>query len=207
MSTLGGTAAALGLAPYLTVYTFDSDARQHAFSPFATKLFFRLRHGGVPYETALGTRQEAPKGKIPYVRFHRQPDWQERQREGGSKSATMAAVKEDVVGDSAIITSRLMKEGMLQDLNAELTHTGLAWDLSLRTLVEDRLYYLLVRFEAPYLLCCALFPFQTCCTIYTAGKYPRADPVTTRHTSAGSSTTRSCATVAHSRDSRRSYAV
>jgi hypothetical protein len=118
------TEASKAPKPFLTVYSLDRDHSQHSLSIYVTKLQLRLRYGGVRYENGLGTRGDAPKKKFPYVRFE----------ESG-----------ELMGDSALITERLVREGKLEDLNARLTAEERARDYCLRVMIEDRLYYLVVR--------------------------------------------------------------
>lgn len=107
----------------LTVYTFDRDKTRYSFSPFTAKLLLRLRHGGIAYEHAEGTRNQAPKSKVPYVRF----------RESG-----------ELMGDSGLITRALITKGFLADLNSSISPELKAHDHCLRAFVEETLYYLLV---------------------------------------------------------------
>lgn len=90
-----------------------------------TKLELRLRHGDIPYSTAAGSVKTAPKGKIPYIELS----------EG------------DCFGDSALIIKRLVKDGMLEDLNAKLSPEGRAHDIALRALLEDKLYFYHVGYQ------------------------------------------------------------
>jgi hypothetical protein len=112
-----------GLQPELTVYTFDMVPGKYSLSQFGTKLRLRLRHAGIAYTDAMGSRSQSPKGKIPYVRFH------------GSG---------EFMGDSALIAQRLVAEGKMIDLNVRLSAEDRARDLCIRTLCEDRVYFLMV---------------------------------------------------------------
>lgn len=109
--------------PLLTVYTFDSDHALYGFSPFATKLHLRLRHAGIPYVPGNGKRSDAPKGKIPYVRFESSGE---------------------LMGDTALITARLVRDGTLPDLASTASPEARAVDLAVRAMVEDRMYFLLI---------------------------------------------------------------
>jgi len=109
--------------PLLTVYSFDADEKRYSFSSFVTKLHFRLRHANVPYENGFGSKIQAPKGKIPYVRFC----------ESG-----------ELMGDSGLIVARLVGMGVMEDLNGGLSAEERARDFCLRSMVEDRMYYLTV---------------------------------------------------------------
>ncbi len=114
--------------PYLTVLTLEASFKQYGFNAFSTKLYFRLRHAGIPYADGHGTRGQSPKKKVPYVRFE----------DTG-----------ELMGDTGLITQRLVKEGRLEDLNARLPPAERAADFCLRSMVEDRLYYFLVREKSP----------------------------------------------------------
>jgi hypothetical protein len=109
--------------PYLTVYTLDRTHSEYSFSPFATKLRFRLRHAGIPYVDAMGKMHQSLKTKIPYVKF-----------EGSS----------EFMGDSALIIERLCKEGRMERVNEGLAPQAKAMDLCLRSMLEDRMYFFLV---------------------------------------------------------------
>ena len=98
----------------------------YARSPFVTKLELRLRLAGVPYNTDVGSPFKGPKRKIPYVDV-----WL---KEGASER----------LGDSALITKRLIELDQLEDLNGAISQEQSALDLALRALVEDRMYFYVV---------------------------------------------------------------
>ncbi|KAK0657725.1 hypothetical protein B0T16DRAFT_402433 [Cercophora newfieldiana] len=113
--------------PSLIIYSLDQEHATYSMSMFVTKLQLRLRHGGVPYENFLGSRDSAPKKKIPYVKL-----------ENG-----------ELMGDTALIVNRLIKEGKLENLDNGLSPEQRAIDYCLRTMIEDRVYYL-VNYERWY---------------------------------------------------------
>ncbi len=117
--------------PYLTVFSYDLVHDEYSFTYFTAKLRFRLRHGGVAYVDGAASRSQSPKSKVPYVRFE----------ETG-----------ELMGDSSLITQRLVDDGKLEDLNAGLSPADRAKDFCLRSMVEDRMYYLLVRIAATTIL-------------------------------------------------------
>ncbi|KAK4442473.1 failed axon connections-like protein [Podospora aff. communis PSN243] len=129
-SELGGAATVEppNSKPHLIVYSLDQEHSTYSMSMFLTKLHLRLRHAGIPYQNALGSRYAAPKKKIPYVQF----------TETG-----------EVMGDSALIVEKLIKEGKLEDLNGGLSPEQKAVDYCLRVMIEDRVYYL-VNYERWY---------------------------------------------------------
>ncbi|KAK5657029.1 hypothetical protein OQA88_3555 [Cercophora sp. LCS_1] len=111
----------------LKVYSLDRTHKTYSLSIYVTKLHFRLRHGGVPYTNEIGTRGEAPKKKYPYVRF---PETGE------------------LMGDSALVIQRLIKEGKLEDVNAKLDAERRGVDWGVRGGLEG--VYYLVNYERWY---------------------------------------------------------
>ena len=112
------------LNPSLTVFSLEPNHQEYGYTAFCTKLYFRLRHASIPYETAKGTRKQAPKSKMPYVRFE---------------------ATGELLGDSSLITQRLVDDGKLEDLNAGLAPEQRAADFCLRSMIDDRMYYFTVR--------------------------------------------------------------
>jgi len=96
---------------------------RHVWSPFVVKLEARLRFAGVPYKAAAGTPREAPRGKVPYIQLGNNPA---------------------LIGDSTIIIRTLIDQGIMPDLNKELSGEDKARDLAIRALLEDKLYFFLV---------------------------------------------------------------
>ncbi|KAK3393864.1 hypothetical protein B0H63DRAFT_459413 [Podospora didyma] len=119
-----GKKVAAPAQPRLILYSFDKDNTQHHFSSFVTKLQFRLRYAGITYESAFGSRPQAPKGKIPYVRFLDDSN--------------------ELMGDSTLVAKRLIDAGEMEDLNAALSPEVRAHDLCLRSMIEDNMYFLLL---------------------------------------------------------------
>ncbi|KAK4167905.1 failed axon connections [Cladorrhinum sp. PSN259] len=97
----------------------------HAWSPFVNKLELRLRLDSVPYSLAVGTPRAAPRGKIPYISTDLYPG--------------------QLLGDTTLISHRLIACDILTDLNANLTPQQKAQDLALRALLEDKLYFFQAR--------------------------------------------------------------
>jgi hypothetical protein len=110
--------------PKFVVYRGFQAVPTHVWSPFVNKLETRLRLGKVPYRLDVGSPRSGPRGKIPYLRTE------------GS---------DEVLGDTALITRRLVDDGVLADLNAGLTPAQRAQDLAVRALLEDKLYFYLQR--------------------------------------------------------------
>jgi hypothetical protein len=77
----------------------------------------------------VGSPFTAPRGKLPYIEL-----------QDGDSTAVPTKL-----GDTTLITRRLVEDGHLEDLNARLTPAERARDLALRALLEDRLYFFHVR--------------------------------------------------------------
>ncbi|KAJ5826383.1 glutathione S-transferase [Penicillium riverlandense] len=97
----------------------------YTWSPFVTKLEARMRFAGISYRTESGSPRTAPRGKIPYLTIE-SDDNQPPQ----------------TVSDSALIIKGFVENGIVEDLNAQLSPAEKAQDLALRALLEDRLYFL-----------------------------------------------------------------
>ena len=130
--------------PHIVLYRGEEVINRHAWSPFVVKLETRLRMSGLAYKTDFGSFQEAPKGKVPYVRVW----WDEKSSSGNEKSQDeskdMDKNAADMIPDSTIIIKRFVGEGLLEDLNANLGPADQAYDLALRALLEDKFYFLQV---------------------------------------------------------------
>jgi len=117
--------------PAITLYRGFPKTAKFTSSPFVTKLEVRLRLGQVPHTVDVGTPLKAPRGKIPYVAI-------------ASDGADEKAAQPTMLGDSALIADRLVRDGVLEDLNAGLSPVEKARDLALRGLLEDKLYWYFV---------------------------------------------------------------
>lgn len=107
----------------LTVFRGFPDKGCFVWSPFVTKLEARLRFGNISYRTEPGSIPQAPRGKVPYVSIDR-----------GNGNC-------EIFADSALITRALIESGDLEDLNSYLTASSRLQDLSIRALLEDKLYF------------------------------------------------------------------
>ncbi|KAK3900858.1 failed axon connections [Staphylotrichum tortipilum] len=114
-----------------TIYRGFPTTPAHVWSPFVNKLETRFRLAGLPYRIDIGSPRQAPRGKIPYLAVTAE----------GSSSSSPATL----LGDTALITRKLVDDGALPDLNAALPPALRARDLALRALLEDRLYFCLQR--------------------------------------------------------------
>ncbi len=123
----------------ITLFRGWLDPGRYVWSPFVTKLEARFRFCGIKYSTDSGGPRSAPKGKIPYVECRTQTEVTTQ-------------------GDSTLITKKLVRQELLPDLNSNLSPEQAALDLSLRALLEDRLYFYHV--SSPWLL---LYSFLAIC--------------------------------------------
>lgn len=115
------TSTTLGAAmPEIVLYQFPGAFGLRTLSPFCTKLEAYLRLAGVPYTAKLGDPRQAPRGKLPYVRW-----------DGG------------LVGDSQGIVDRLRAE-VGDPLDGHLDDRQRALGLALRRTAEDHLYWALL---------------------------------------------------------------
>ena len=108
----------------LTLYRAWADVGVYLWSPFVTKVEFHLRHAGIKYEVAAGSLSAAPKGKFPYV---------DLELDDGTKES---------IGDSNLIMRRLAELGLCRNLNAGLDARERAFDIGLRSLCEEKIYFL-----------------------------------------------------------------
>lgn len=109
--------------PSITLYRGWDEPGKHVWSPFVTKVEFRLRASKVPYAIAAGSPRSAPKGKIPYI------------------EATTPSHETECIADSAFIIKSFSERGLVTDLNAALTPAEKGLDLAVRALMEDKLYF------------------------------------------------------------------
>ncbi|KAI8635526.1 hypothetical protein F5Y19DRAFT_14022 [Xylariaceae sp. FL1651] len=124
-------------APTITVSRGFKDAGQYVWSPYVTKLEARLRFGGVSYKTDAGSPRSGPKGKIPYITL------QHAAAASTSPTHGKGAEAGQQLGDSTLIAKALCEGGVMTDLNARLSKAERAYDLALRSLLEDRLSFYL----------------------------------------------------------------
>lgn len=110
--------------PSLTLYRGFPISAEYVWSPFVAKLETRLRFGGLTYKTEQGAPPKGPRGKIPYLAIS---------KNGSSEPET--------VSDTALISQKLVADGLAEDLNRNLTAAEKAQDLALRALLEDKLYF------------------------------------------------------------------
>jgi hypothetical protein len=109
--------------PTITLHRGWDTPGKYVWSPFVTKVEFRLRTSKTPYRTASGSPGSSPSGKIPYLEF--------------------AAPNQPLrcITDSALILHDLNSRGTITDVNAKLTPSQKGQDLAVRALMEDKLYF------------------------------------------------------------------
>jgi hypothetical protein len=108
-----------GLKPQLTLYRGWKCTGCYVWSPYVTKLELRLRVADTLYAVSKGSVGTAPKGKIPFIAL---PDG-------------------EMIADSTLIIKQLIKGGLVEDLNAYLSPEQQAFDLAIRSMLEDKLYF------------------------------------------------------------------
>jgi hypothetical protein len=108
----------------LTLYRGSDEPGQFVWSPFVTKVEFRLRTSSAPYTRAIGSPAAGPKGKIPYLDAAKP----------GQPTLHLA--------DSTLILKTLTERGLITPANASLTPSQKAIDLAIRALFEEKLYFL-----------------------------------------------------------------
>jgi hypothetical protein len=111
--------------PSITLYRGFKGSGAYVWSPFVNKLEARFRFAELPYRIDCGSPLQGPRGKIPYIGIS-PPESQDPPR---------------FLGDSTLIITKLVEEGVLEDVNAKLSPTERATDLALRALLEDKLYF------------------------------------------------------------------
>ena len=114
--------------PDIVLYRGQSKAGAYAGSPFVAKLEARFRLDGLRYKADMGSPLSSPRGKIPYVAV----------TDSGDSAPTM-------LSDSGLIISTFTEQGWLKDLNTDLNATARVYDLAVRSLLEDKLYFYQVR--------------------------------------------------------------
>jgi glutathione S-transferase len=110
-----------------TVFRGFAENGCYVSSPFVTKLEARLRFGNISYHTEPGSLSKAPRGKVPYVSIDR----------GDGNCETLS--------DSTLIAHALIESGDVEDLNGNLAASLKLQDLSIRALLEDKLYFYQVQ--------------------------------------------------------------
>jgi glutathione S-transferase len=106
--------------PTIVLYQFPGAYGLRSLSPFCTKLEAYFVLADVPYESKLGNPQQAPKGKLPYVRW-----------DGA------------LFGDSQLVLERCRAE-LGDPLDAPLSPTERARGHLVRRTAEDHLYWVLL---------------------------------------------------------------
>ena len=84
--------------PHLTVFRGFGKPGAFTWSPFVIKLEARLRFARLAYHVDGGSPKHAPRGKIPYVEL-----------------------RGESLSDSTFIIKHLVQEGLVPDLNGEIS--------------------------------------------------------------------------------------
>lgn len=103
----------------ITLFRGWDDPGHYVWSPFVTKVELRLRLARAPYQVASGSIKSAPRGKIPYLTLS----------------------ETESLSDSTLILQKLAEQGVVEDINVNLSPAQKAHDLALRALLEDKLYF------------------------------------------------------------------
>lgn len=111
-----------GSSPSITIFRGFPEKGCYTWSPFVTKLEARLRFGGISYSVDVGSPLKAPRGKLPYISID---------RDGQIES----------MADTTLISNSFVELGFLEDLNSRLSPVEKAHDLSIKALLEDKLYF------------------------------------------------------------------
>ncbi|KAH8701750.1 putative glutathione S-transferase [Talaromyces proteolyticus] len=109
--------------PSLVIYRGFPERDTYVWSPFVTKLEAQLRFAGASYTYETGSTRLAPRGKIPYIAL---------KHDGGEP---------ELLGDSQLISERLVREGVLSKLNESLSPVENTLDMGIKALLEDKLYF------------------------------------------------------------------
>ncbi|KAL8788363.1 MAG: hypothetical protein Q9213_001760, partial [Squamulea squamosa] len=122
-------------SPTITIFRGFPVTKAYVWSPFVTKLEARLRFAGLNYKTEQGAPPKGPRGKIPYISLSKDGD-----------------TAPEMVSDSAMISEKLVDDGLAEDLNGKLTPVEKAQDAAIRALLEEKLYFYQIyeRWEQNY---------------------------------------------------------
>ncbi|KAH7382724.1 hypothetical protein DE146DRAFT_240176 [Phaeosphaeria sp. MPI-PUGE-AT-0046c] len=111
----------------LIVHRGADNPSQYVWSPFVTKIEFRLRLAGLSYTCGVQGPASGPKGKIPWIEL------------------STAEHEPEVLSDSYLIPKALIKKGLAHDLNEPLSAKEKGHDIAIRALLEDKLFFYNVR--------------------------------------------------------------
>ncbi|KAF2443205.1 hypothetical protein P171DRAFT_433511 [Karstenula rhodostoma CBS 690.94] len=111
-------------SPAITLYRGWNTPNQYVWSPFVTKVEFRLRTSHTPYTCGVGGPRSGPRGKIPYLDF------------------TPPDAPPELLSDSTLILKAFSERGVVRDVNGGLSSMQRGQDLAIRALLEDRLYFM-----------------------------------------------------------------
>ena len=100
---------------------------QYTWSPFVTKLEFRLRFSKLSYDVNASGPLQGPRGKIPHVEISTPGKSPER------------------IGDTSLIIKNFIGKGLLPDLDAGLSVKDAGFGLAVRAMLEDKLFFYNIR--------------------------------------------------------------
>ncbi|KAF1960550.1 hypothetical protein CC80DRAFT_437556 [Byssothecium circinans] len=108
----------------ITLFRGSDEPGHFVWSPFVTKVEFRLRTSNTSYTRAIGAAASGPKGKIPYL------------------DLTMPGQPTLHLADSTLILKSLVESNLINDVNSALSPAQKGIDLAIRALFEEKLYFL-----------------------------------------------------------------
>ncbi|KAL8663887.1 MAG: hypothetical protein Q9168_008012, partial [Polycauliona sp. 1 TL-2023] len=110
-------------SPSITIFRGFPVAAAYVWSPFVCKLEARLRFANLAYKVEQGAPPKGPRGKIPYIALSKNGE------------------SHEMVSETAMISQKLVDEGMAEDLNGKLTPVEKATDAAVMALLEEKLYF------------------------------------------------------------------
>ena len=120
----------------LILYRGFAPTNTYTWSPFVTKLEARLRFDSIKYKCLEGSTREGPRGKVPYV------DFGGMGKTGGEQASERDETGgKDLLGDSNVIVKEMVRREIVRDLNEDLRSEQALLDLSVRGLLEEKLYF------------------------------------------------------------------
>lgn len=107
----------------MVVHRGEHNPGHYVWSPFVTKLEFRLRLANLSYECGDSGPLSGPRGKIPYI------------------DMTAPGKPSEVLSDSTLISRNFIERRFIRDLNVGLSKKEVAQSVAIKALLEDRLVY------------------------------------------------------------------
>lgn len=131
--------------PQLIVHRGTDRPGLYAWSPFVTKVEFRLRLSNLPYTCGSEGPASGPKGKVSPRGRH--PLDEQTLTDGKIPwiELSNAGQNPEILSDSSLISRALIEKGLVHDLNAPLTAKERGQDMAIRAMLEDKLFFYNVR--------------------------------------------------------------